>query len=79
MQKLFPLHASILIDNFSEIILDNDMTILRLNENLVECSYTDFTLEVSANSILIKSLTTEQICIQVSDLHYMKLQKKVKS
>ncbi|WP_313891803.1 hypothetical protein [Psychrobacillus sp.] len=76
MQKLFPLHVSISIENFSEIKLENDVTILRLRENSLLCTYDDFLLEIAAATLTIKSLTPELLCVHVDELHHFKLTKK---
>lgn len=78
MQKLFPLHVSISIENFSEIILENEVTILRLKENSILCTYDDYLLEMEANTLTVKSLTTERLCVQVEELQHFKLTKKEK-
>lgn len=78
MQKLFPLHVSISIENFSEIILENEVTILRLKENSILCTYDDYLLEMEANILTVKSLTTERLCVQVEELQHFKLTKKEK-
>ncbi|QFF99480.1 hypothetical protein PB01_11935 [Psychrobacillus glaciei] len=78
MNKLFPLHASIMIENFSEIILDYEITILRLKENNLVCAYDDFLLEIQANALEIKSLSMEQLRIVVDELMYFKITRKEK-
>lgn len=79
MKKLFPLHASILIENFSEIVLDYEMSILRLNENNLVCAYDDFLLEIQADTLKIHSLSMEQLRLHVEDLHYFKITRKEKA
>ncbi|MFF2754272.1 hypothetical protein ACFVR1_11085 [Psychrobacillus sp. NPDC058041] len=78
MNKLFPLHASIMIENFSEIILDYKVTIHRLEENNLVCSYDDFLLEIQAVTLEIKSFSMEQLRIQVDELMYFNITRKEK-
>lgn len=67
-----------MIENFSEIILDYKVTILRLEENNLVCSYDDFLLEIQAGTIEIKSLSNEQLRIRVDELKYFKITRKEK-
>ncbi|TQR19282.1 hypothetical protein [Psychrobacillus vulpis] len=76
MKKLFPLHASIMVENFSEIILDYEITILRLHENTLVCSYENFLLEIKADTLKIKSLSMEQLCLHVEELNHFKITRK---
>lgn len=67
-----------MIENFSEIILDYEITILRLKENNLVCAYDDFLLEIQANALEIKSLSMEQLRIVVDELMYFKITRKEK-
>ncbi|WP_391116103.1 hypothetical protein [Psychrobacillus sp. L3] len=67
-----------MIENFSEIILDYEVTILRLKENNLVCAYDDFLLEIQANALEIKSLSMEQLRIVVDELMYFKITRKEK-
>lgn len=78
MKKLFPLHASIMMEDFSEITLDNEFTILRLKENNLVCAYDDFLLEIQATTLKIKSISMERLCLQVEDLNHFKITRKEK-
>lgn len=68
-----------MIENFSEIILDYEFTVLRLKENNLLCAYDNYLLEIQANSLIIKSLSTEQLCLRVEELDYFKIMRKEKS
>lgn len=68
-----------MIDDFSEITLDNEVTVVRLNENQLVCSYDNFMLEISAETLKIMSLSTEQLRLHVDRLHYFKLTRKDKT
>lgn len=76
MKQLFPLHASIMVDNFSEIILDYEITLLRLNENSVVCSYDNYLLEINADSLQIKSLSSDRLHLTVEQLNFFNLTRK---
>lgn len=67
-----------MVENFSEIILDYKVTIDRLEENNLVCSYDDFLLEIQAVTLEIKSLSMEQLRIHVEDLMYFKITRKEK-
>lgn len=79
MKQLFPLHASIIIDNFSDIILDYEITLVRVDENNLVCSYNNYRLEISAESLQIKSLSAERLHLNVEKLNYFNLTRKDKS
>ena len=68
-----------MIDDFSEITLDNEVTVVRLKENQLVCSYDNFLLEIHAETLKIMSLSTEQLRLQVEKLQYFKLTRKDKT
>lgn len=76
MKQLFPLHASIMIDNFSDIILEYEITLLSLKENSVVCSYDNYVLEINADSLQIKSLSADRLHLTVEQLNFFNLTRK---
>lgn len=76
MKQLFPLHASIMIDNFSDIILEYEITLLSLKENSVVCSYDNYLLEINADSLQIKSLSADRLHLTVEQLNFFNLTRK---
>lgn len=79
MKQLFPLHASIMMDNFSDIILDYEITLLSLKENHIVCSYDNYLLEINADNLQIKSLSAGRLHLQVERLNFFNLTRKEKS
>ncbi|WP_144511129.1 hypothetical protein [Bacillus sp. FJAT-22090] len=76
MKQLFPLHASIMVENFSDIILDYEITLLSLKENSVVCSYDNYLLEINADSLQIKSLSANRLHLTVEQLNFFNLTRK---
>lgn len=79
MKQLFPLHASIMMDNFSNIILEYEITLLSLKENNIVCSYDNYLLEINADNLQIKSLSADRLHLQVEQLNFFNLTRKEKS
>lgn len=76
MKQLFPLHASIMVDNFSDIILEYEITLLSLRENSVVCSYENYLLEINADNLQIKSLSADRLHLTVEQLNFFNLTRK---
>jgi len=68
-----------MIDNFSDIILDYEITLLRLNENSLVCSYNQYLLEINAENLQIKSLSIDRLHLHVEKLNYFNLTRKDKT
>ena len=79
IKQLFPLHASIMIDNFDDIILDYEISLLRLTDTELVCSYNHYLLEIKADRLSIKSMSMERLHLQVDKLLHFKLTRKENS
>lgn len=65
-----------MIDNFNDIILDYEITLLKLNENSVLCSYDHYLLEINADSLQIKSLSSDRLHLTVERLNFFNITRK---
>lgn len=65
-----------MIDNFSDIILDYEITLLKLNETSILCAYDHYLLEINADSLQIKSLSSDRLHLTVEHLNFFNLTRK---
>lgn len=79
MKQLFPLHASIMVDSFDDIILDYEFSLVRLNEKGIVCTYDQFVLEIQAESLSIKSMSSDRLHLHVQNLQFFNLTRKEKT
>ncbi|SDM84156.1 hypothetical protein SAMN05518871_102369 [Psychrobacillus sp. OK028] len=79
MKQLFPLHASIMVDSFDDIILDYEFSLVRLKENSIVCTYDQFVLEIQAESLHIKSMSSDRLHLHVQNLQFFNLTRKEKT
>ncbi|MEK3954025.1 MAG: hypothetical protein ABWX58_01695 [Psychrobacillus psychrotolerans] len=79
MKQLFPLHASIMLDNFDDIVLDYEFSLIRLKENSLVCSYDHFLLEIHAEKLHIKSMSSDKLHLHVHNLQFFNITRKEKT
>ncbi|MER2079443.1 hypothetical protein [Psychrobacillus psychrotolerans] len=79
MKQLFPLHASIMLDNFDDIVLDYEFSLIRLKENSLVCSYDQFLLEIHAEKLHIKSMSSDKLHLHVHNLQFFNITRKEKT
>ncbi|MGE7978781.1 MULTISPECIES: hypothetical protein [unclassified Psychrobacillus] len=65
-----------MIDNFDDIILDYEISLLRLSDTELVCSYNHHLLEIQAERLFIKSMSMERLHLQVDKLQCFKLTRK---
>ena len=57
-----------MIENFDEIVLDYELTLLKLTETTIQCLYDNYHLEIQAEKLYIKTLSMDRLHLQVQNL-----------
>ena len=57
-----------MVDSFDDIILDYEFSLIRLKENSLVCMYDHFLLEIQAESLQIKSMSSDRLHLHVQNL-----------
>ncbi len=57
-----------MIENFDEIVLDYELTLLKLTETTIQCLYENYHLEIQAEKLYIKTLSMDRLHLQVQNL-----------
>ena len=57
-----------MIENFDEIVLDYELTLLKLTETTIQCLYDSYHLEIQAEKLYIKTLSMDRLHLQVHNL-----------
>lgn len=79
MKQLFPLHASIMVESFDDIILDYDFSLVSLKETSIVCAYDHYLLEIQAERLHVKSMSSDRLHLHVHNLQFFNLTRKEKT